>query len=365
MADARLQSDEDDDAAGASWEEQKAKWGARGARGMRTCAPGKECLADGKTGRQALEEYYEDANEVPEDAFVKSLAEARAAKEKWRQGAGEGSRASQRRRKRAGGAMSAAAPAFAPAAAAGAMSAAAPAFAPAARAPAARKPSAAAPAFTPAAPAPVAPKAAKPRATPKPAKRRSGETAPATKPKRARTSSVGLSSLFLTSPTTHTRARAAAGGAPRNLGEGLWVRDTAPGKGRTAAAGSTVAVLYTCRLHATNKRVDHRSNPNSPFAFILGRGVVVEGLDRGLEGMAVGGERELVVPAPLGYGSAGAPPRVPPDAALHFSVKLLRVGDADEDAAQGGKRRRARGARGGARAAKKKLAAKTRAAGEK
>ena len=349
MADARLQSDEDDDAAGASWEEQKAKWGARGARGMRTCAPGKECLADGKTGRQALEEYYEDANEVPEDAFVKSLAEARAAKEKWRQGAGEGSRASQRRRKRAGGAMSAAAPAFAPAA----------------RAPAARKPSAAAPAFTPVAPALVAPKAAKPRATPKPAKRRSGETAPATKPKRARTSSVGLSSLFLTSPTTHTRARAAAGGAPRNLGEGLWVRDTAPGKGRAAAAGSTVAVLYTCRLHATNKRVDHRSNPNSPFAFILGRGVVVEGLDRGLEGMAVGGERELVVPAPLGYGSAGAPPRVPPDAALHFSVKLLRVGDADEDAAQGGKRRRARGARGGARAAKKKLAAKTRAAGEK
>ena len=364
MADARLQGD-DDDAAGASWEEQKAKWGARGARGMRTCAPGKECLADGKTGRQALEEYYEDANEVPEDAFVKSLAEARTAKEKRRQGAGEGSRASQRRRKRAGGAMSAAAPAFAPAAAGGAMSAAAPAFAPAARVAAARKPSAAAPAFTPAAPAPAAPKAAKPRATPQPAKRRSGETAPATKPKRARTSSVGLSSLFLTSPTTHTRARAAAGGVPRNLGEGLWVRDTAPGKGRAAAAGSTVAVLYTCRLHATNKRVDHRSNPNSPFAFILGRGVVVEGLDRGLEGMAVGGERELVVPAPLGYGSAGAPPRVPPDAALHFSVKLLRVGAADEDAAQGGKRRRARGARGGARAAKKKLAAKTRAAGEK
>ena len=39
-----------DDAAGASWEEQKAKWGERGARGMRTCAPGRECLADGRTG---------------------------------------------------------------------------------------------------------------------------------------------------------------------------------------------------------------------------------------------------------------------------------------------------------------------------
>ena len=123
-----------------------------------------------------------------------------------------------------------------------------------------------------------------------------------------------------------------------------------------------MAVLYTCRLHATNKRVDHRSNPNSPFTFILGRGAVVEGLDRGLEGMAVGGERELVVPAHLGYGTAGAPPKIPPDAALHFAIKLLRVGDGEE---KGGKRRRARGARGGARAAKKKLAAKLRAAGEK
>ena len=48
---------------------------------------------------------------------------------------------------------------------------------------------------------------------------------------------------------------------------------------------------------------------------------------------------------------------------MHFAIKLLRVGDGED--AKGGKRRRARGARGGARAAKKKLAAKLRAAGEK
>ena len=92
-----------DDAAGASWEEQKAKWGARGARGMRTCVPGRECLADGRTGRQALEEQSGN-NEAPEDAFVRGLAEARAEKERRRASrGGEGSRASQRRRKRAGG----------------------------------------------------------------------------------------------------------------------------------------------------------------------------------------------------------------------------------------------------------------------
>ena len=96
-----------DAGAGASWEEQKAKWGARGARGMRTCAPGRECLADGRTGRQALEDV--GGNEAPEDAFVRGLAEARAEKERRRASrGGEGSRA------RASGAASAPAPAAPP-----------------------------------------------------------------------------------------------------------------------------------------------------------------------------------------------------------------------------------------------------------
>ena len=46
-------------------------------------------------------------------------------------------------------------------------------------------------------------------------------------------------------------------------------------------------------------------------------------------------------------------------------MEIARTACDGEDAAKGGKRRRARGARGGARAAKKKLAAKLRAAGEK
>ena len=45
-----------DDAAGASWEEQKAKWGARGSRGCAHLCPGRGCLADGRTGRRALED---------------------------------------------------------------------------------------------------------------------------------------------------------------------------------------------------------------------------------------------------------------------------------------------------------------------
>ena len=59
-----------------------------------------------------------------------------------------------------------------------------------------------------------------------------------------------------------------------------------------------------------------------PYQFLLGFGFVVDGLDEGIRGMYLGGERQIVIPANLGYGNR-AFGVVPPNSTLIYEVILL------------------------------------------
>jgi len=85
-----------------------------------------------------------------------------------------------------------------------------------------------------------------------------------------------------------------------------------------------VFVRYTGRL-ASNNSVFDSNKSGAPFKFRLGGNQVIKGWDLGLEGMVVGGERTLVIPADLAYGMKGAPPSIPKNAKLIFDVKLIDV----------------------------------------
>jgi FK506-binding nuclear protein len=75
----------------------------------------------------------------------------------------------------------------------------------------------------------------------------------------------------------------------------------------------------------TNGKVFDKNVTGSPFNFQLGSGSVIKGWDIGIAGMAVGGERRLIIPPALAYGAKGFPPEIPKNATLEFEVKLLFI----------------------------------------
>lgn len=108
----------------------------------------------------------------------------------------------------------------------------------------------------------------------------------------------------------------------------LRTSDIVAGTGAQAVKGSTVTVHYTGWLYKSGRRgkkFDSSLESGQPFSFKLGAGEVIEGWDRGVEGMRVGGKRELIIPPQLGYGNNGAPPDIPPNSVLDFEVQLLEV----------------------------------------
>lgn len=105
---------------------------------------------------------------------------------------------------------------------------------------------------------------------------------------------------------------------------GLEYADLKVGDGSAARRGQTVKVHYTGWL-TNGKKFDSSVDRNEPFQFTLGAGEVIKGWDEGVEGMKVGGKRQLKIPSQLGYGSRGAAGIIPPNATLIFDVELLGV----------------------------------------
>ena len=104
----------------------------------------------------------------------------------------------------------------------------------------------------------------------------------------------------------------------------LKTRDIAVGEGDTAVAPAKVTVHYTGWLMDGTK-FDSSLDRDKPFSFTLGRRQVIPGWEKGVEGMKVGGKRELVIPPELAYGKRGAGGVIPGDATLRFEVELLAV----------------------------------------
>ncbi|ONH31132.1 FKBP-type peptidyl-prolyl cis-trans isomerase [Pseudofrankia asymbiotica] len=105
----------------------------------------------------------------------------------------------------------------------------------------------------------------------------------------------------------------------------LVVKDVVEGDGAPAVAGRNVSVHYVGVAHSTGEEFDASYNRGQPFRFRLGAGQVIAGWDQGVQGMKVGGRRQLVIPPHLGYGARGAGRDIKPNETLIFVVDLLGV----------------------------------------
>jgi peptidylprolyl isomerase len=105
----------------------------------------------------------------------------------------------------------------------------------------------------------------------------------------------------------------------------LLIEEIVVGTGEEAQVGQTAVVHYVGVGVTSGEQFDASWDRNEPFVFPLGAGYAIQGWDRGVVGMKVGGRRRLVIPAHLGYGERGAGGVIAPNETLVFVVDLLEL----------------------------------------
>jgi peptidylprolyl isomerase len=105
----------------------------------------------------------------------------------------------------------------------------------------------------------------------------------------------------------------------------LEIKDIWEGDGPVASAGDTVSVHYVGVAFSSGEEFDASWNRGTPLRFQLGVGQVIPGWDQGVQGMKVGGRRQLTIPAHLAYGDSGAGGAIKPGETLIFVCDLVAV----------------------------------------
>src|SRR5262249_32623318 len=105
--------------------------------------------------------------------------------------------------------------------------------------------------------------------------------------------------------------------------------DIVVGTGASATSSSTVTVDYTGWLYDPAKS-DKKglqfdtSIGKTPFQFTLGAGQVIDGWEKGVPGMNVGGRRRLIIPPSLAYGDKRSS-SLPANSTLVFDITMIAV----------------------------------------
>ncbi|KUJ22461.1 uncharacterized protein LY89DRAFT_607061 [Mollisia scopiformis] len=122
--------------------------------------------------------------------------------------------------------------------------------------------------------------------------------------------------------TDTAKASAAKPATGVKVVQGVKIDDKKLGSGPACKNGQRVGLRYIGKLEAG--KVFDSNKKGKPFSFKVGGGEVIQGMDIGIVGMQVGGERRITIPAKLAYGNKSQPD-IPSNSTLIFDLKLLEI----------------------------------------
>ena len=106
----------------------------------------------------------------------------------------------------------------------------------------------------------------------------------------------------------------------QDFGEGIKYIDVREGSGDVVEPGNTITAYYT--LWNPDGKMNQSNVGSDPFSTQVGVGRLIQGWDKAVPGMKVGGVRRLVIPGELAYGE-NPPPGIPPNATLVFELMIV------------------------------------------
>jgi FKBP-type peptidyl-prolyl cis-trans isomerase len=120
---------------------------------------------------------------------------------------------------------------------------------------------------------------------------------------------------------------------PVKFPDGLQFVDLRAGTGAAVPPNATVKVQYTGWLSNGTMFDTSRQPGRDSLCAILYNAQqangdctpVIPGWNEGVPGMKVGGKRKMTLPPSLAYGAQGAPPTIPPNATLIFTVEIQSI----------------------------------------
>lgn len=99
--------------------------------------------------------------------------------------------------------------------------------------------------------------------------------------------------------------------------------DLEVGTGAEVQPNDTITAHYTGALAKNGIIFESSHDYGNPATFGLNQ--VIQGWQKGVPGMKVGGMRRLIIPSELAYGSVRASKNIPPNSDLVFDIELTDV----------------------------------------